>query len=258
MMCPITGDETYPPVTMKGTFIDTNSPEFTCRINEIITFPPTLLHEALETIETSYLKYFEDKNQGVLMKLGPYAVLHKVQGMLIQLQNKMFATRQSIEESIKALSGQIVTTAIIMEEKLELAIAMSEMANSTFTRASDHDIACRIVECSRNAFPKATFANPCESLQLAGVLQTAKTAIDNGETLNIDILLSDIVAAFQPKESDEPESLQEAMMASSAYHERPARFISASWATSTIGGGSASGGSSFHGKPRQAHISNMS
>ena len=104
-----------------------------------------------------------------------------------------------------------------MKEKLELAIAMSKMANSAFTRASDYDIACRIVECSRNAFPKATCANPCESLQPAGVLQTAKTAIENGEALNIDILLSNIVGEFQPKESDEPDSLQAAMMASSAH-----------------------------------------
>ena len=50
----------------------------------------------------------------------------------------------------------------------------------------------------------AKFANPCESLQLAGVLQEAKTAIDYGETLNMDIILSIIVGAFQQKESYEP------------------------------------------------------
>ena len=88
-----------------------------------------------------------------------------------------------------------------MKEKLELAIVMSEMANSSFTRASDHDIACRIVECSRNAFPKATFANPCE---LAGVLQTAKSATDNCETLNIDILLPNIVAHFSRRNRMNP------------------------------------------------------
>ena len=76
-----------------------------------------------------------------------YDVLHKVQKRLIQLQNKLFASRPQIEESIKTLSRQIVTihhAAIIMKEKLELAIAMSKMANSTFTRASDHDIACQL------------------------------------------------------------------------------------------------------------------
>jgi len=224
--CPNTGREYYPGMFMNGIIIDTNSPEFKCRIDEIINFPPELIHESFEIIESIYFKYFDDKGQGAGRNNDLYDVLHRVQQMLIQLQNKMFADRQGIEEKIKLHSGQIVTNhheAVVMKEKLELAIAMSEMANSSFTRASDHDIASRMVECFRGAFSKAQFANACESLQLATVLQTAKSALDNGETLNVDILMSDIVGAFQPKEFEE--SLQSAMVASSAHHERSAQEV---------------------------------
>ena len=143
--------------------------------------------------------------------------------ILIQLQKKIFANGQPIKAKIKEHSGNIVTDHHeAMKEQLELAIAMSEMANSALTRASDHDIACRIVEFGRNAYPKAKFANACEGLQLAAVFQSAKTAIDNGETLNIDILPTYI---FLPKTSDGPgpESPHAAMVASSA-NQQPKKY----------------------------------
>ena len=89
----------------------------------------------------------------------------------------------------------------------------------------------------RHAHPKAKFANACESLQLAAVLQYAKMAIDNGdsETMIIDILMSYIVGSFQPNEFDgpEPESLHAAMVASSANHERPTQEVR--WKSKTTG-----------------------
>ena len=216
--CPVTGDEIFPPITMNGIIIDINSPQFIRRMQEFRAFPSSLLHdEALEIIETTYNKYIDDKSPGVRMKGGPYDIMIKVQATMIKLQNMLFAHRQTLEEKIKECSSKIVTNhheAVIMKESMELVIAMSDMANSNFARASDHDIACRIVECSRNGYAKAKFANAREGLQLAAVLQSAKTEMDNGNTLNIDILLNNIVGAFQPKEFEvaEPDSLHAAII----------------------------------------------
>jgi hypothetical protein len=70
-------------------------------------------------------------------------------------------------------------------------------------------------------------ARACSLCHLVTVFRSAKTAKYNGETLNIDILLTFIVGAFQPKEFDgpEPESLHAAMVASSANHERPTQEV---------------------------------
>jgi hypothetical protein len=79
MICPISGDEIYPPITMNGIIIDIESPEMIRRYKEAITFPPVLVHETLDTIEQCYLNHFEDRAQGVRKKGGPYDILLKAQ-----------------------------------------------------------------------------------------------------------------------------------------------------------------------------------
>ncbi len=127
-------------------------------------------------MDTTYKKYIDDKSlsPAVRKKRGPHDIMIKVQATMIKRQNMLFAHRQPLEEKIKEYSGKIATNhheAITMKEQLEMAIVMSEMANSAFARASDHDIACRIVKCGRNGYAKAKFANACEGLQLAAVFQ---------------------------------------------------------------------------------------
>ena len=263
IICPRTGDEIYPPITMNGIIIDINSPQLIRRMQESVTFPSSLRHEALEIISNVYNKHIDDKSPGVRKNGGPYDTLIKVQTTAIKLQNMLFANTQKLEEKIKEFSGKMVTNhheAMIMKEQLELGIAMSEMANNKFARASDHEIACRVVECGRNGYAKAKFVNACEGLQLAAVFQDAKTAIDNGKTLDIDILLTNIVGAFQPKEFEgtEPDSLHAAMIASSANHERPSQEVR--WKSGTTmgsGGASASGGASYNGKRRYVESCTM-
>ena len=263
IICPRTGDEIYPPITMNGIIIDINSPQLIRRMQESVTFPSSLRHEALEIISNVYNKHIDDKCPGVRKNGGPYDTLIKVQTTAIKLQNMLFANTQTLEEKIKEFSGKMVTNhheAMIMKEQLELGIAMSEMANNKFARASDHEIACRVVECGRNGYAKAKFVNACEGLQLAAVFQDAKTAIDNGKTLDIDILLTNIVGAFQPKEFEgtEPDSLHAAMIASSANHERPTQEVR--WKSGTTigsGGASASGGASYNGKRRYVESCTM-
>jgi hypothetical protein len=96
--------------------------------------------------------------------------------------------------------------------------------------------------------------------RVCSLLQSSKTAIDNGNTLNIDILLTNIVGAFQPKEFEgpEPDSLHAAMIASSANHERPTQEVRWKSGTTTgSGGASASGGASYNGKRRYVESCTM-
>ena len=138
IICSRTGAEIYPPITMNGIIIDITSPEFIRRIQEIVTLPPSLLHETVEIIDTTYNKYFDDKSPGMRKKVGPYDILLKVQAIVIQLQNRIFAAFaniQPIEAKIKEHSRNVITNhheAITVKEQLVLAIAMSEMANSVY------------------------------------------------------------------------------------------------------------------------------
>jgi hypothetical protein len=92
-------------------------------MQESVTFPSSLHHEALEHISNMYNKYIDDKSPGVLKNGGPYDTLIKVQATAIKLQNMLFVNRQTLEEKIKEYSSKIVTNhheAITMKEQLEL------------------------------------------------------------------------------------------------------------------------------------------
>ena len=73
IICPRTGDEIYPPITMNGIIIDINSPQLIRRMQESVTFPSSLRHEALEIISNVYNKHIDDKSPGVRKNGGPYA-----------------------------------------------------------------------------------------------------------------------------------------------------------------------------------------
>jgi hypothetical protein len=97
IICPRTGDEIYPPITMNGIIIDINSPQFIRRMQESVTFPSSLRHEALENISNTYNKYIDDKSPGVRKNGGPYDTLIKVQATTIKLQNMLFVGREDQE-----------------------------------------------------------------------------------------------------------------------------------------------------------------
>ena len=91
-----------------------------------------------------------------------------------------------------------------MKQKLELSIAMLEQADNKITKTHDQDIANRIIDSFRAGLRGAAFQNIAERNEMTSVLQTFKTSRDNGEIIDLELLLSDIVDVFSRGE-EEPE-----------------------------------------------------
>jgi hypothetical protein len=60
IICPRTGDEIFPPIKINRIIFGINSPKYIRRMQEFVTFPSSLRHEALDTIDTTYNKYIDD------------------------------------------------------------------------------------------------------------------------------------------------------------------------------------------------------
>ncbi len=84
-----------------------------------------------------------------------------------------------------------------MKEKMELSIAMQEMADSKISKTFDHDIANRTIDSMLSGLHTDTFGNIAEKTQLAEILQTYRTSRDAGDTVDLDNFLSEIVSVFK-------------------------------------------------------------
>ena len=129
---------------------------------------------------------------------------------------------------IKTLCTVMVTNhkeAVAMKEKMELSIAMQEMADSKISKTFDHDIANRMIDSMRSGLRNATFGNIAEKTQLAEILQTYKTSRDAGDTIDLDNFLSEIVSVFKHYEQEDEPTLQAAMLATADYPEQPFRDV---------------------------------
>ena len=90
-----------------------------------------------------------------------------------------------------------------MRDKLELSIAMLELADNKISKTHEHDIADRMIDSFRAGLRTAVFENIAEKNELAAVLQTFKASRDQGEILDLEILLSDIVGVFSIKTNED-------------------------------------------------------
>jgi hypothetical protein len=100
-----------------------------------------------------------------------------------------------------------------MKEKLELLIAMKELADNKISKTHDHDIANQIIDSFRAAMRTEVFRNISEKNEFAVLIQSYKTSRDQGEIFYLEHLLSGIVTVFS-HEAEEPEpTLQTAMLA---------------------------------------------
>jgi hypothetical protein len=115
--------------------------------------------------------------------------------------------------------------AVAMKEKMELSIAMQEMADSIISKTFDHDIANRMIDSLRSGLRNATFGNIAKKTQLAEILQTYKTSRDAGDTIDLDNFLSKIVSLFKHDEQEDEPTLQAAMLATADYREQPFRDV---------------------------------
>jgi hypothetical protein len=103
--------------------------------------------------------------------------------------------------------------ALSTKEKLELLIAMLELADNKISKTHDHDTANRIIDSYRAGLRNAEFQNIAEKNELAAVLQTYKAARDQGDILNLENLLSEIVGVFWHEPEEAEPTLQAAMLA---------------------------------------------
>ena len=97
---------------------------------------------------------------------------------------------------------------------------MLELADNKISKTHDHDLANRIIDSFRAGLRTAGFQNIAEKNELATVLQAFKAARDQGEILDLEILLSEIVGVFCRAEEDAEPTLQAAMLATTTRVER--------------------------------------
>ena len=86
--------------------------------------------------------------------------------------------------------------ALNTREKLELSIAILELADNKISKTHDHDIANRIIDSFQAGLRTEVFQNITEKNERATVLQAFKAASDQGEVLDLEFLLSEILGVF--------------------------------------------------------------
>ena len=133
-----------------------------------------------------------------------------------------------------------------MKEKMELSIAVQEMADSKIYKIFHHDIANRMIDPIRTGLSNPTLGKIAENTRLAEILQTYKTSWDAVDTIDLDNFLSEIVSVFKHDEQEDKPTLQAAMLATANYPEQPFRDV-----RGTSGAGGAPRAESFvNGKLR--------
>ena len=181
------GNETYPYMMMNGVLIDPDSPEFIERMRRARLFPPSAMLPALEQIKILFNENFEDDNPTFRDK-GPFPILDKFQSIQIRMQNLLFQERSALDEEIKTTCSTVVRNyqeALNMKEKLEVSLAMLELASNNTSKSQDNEISNRIIDSFRAGLRTAVFENIVEKNELATVLQTFKMYRDQGETLDL-------------------------------------------------------------------------
>ena len=157
------GNETYPYMAMNGLIINPTSPELISQMRQLRLFSPSAMLPALEQIKSVYNEYFDDDNPTFRNK-GPFPILDKVQSIQIRLQNLLFQDLPVIDAEIKTICTTVARShqeALNMKDKLELSIAMLELADNKMSKTHDHDIANRIIGSFRVGLRTAVFENIC-------------------------------------------------------------------------------------------------
>ena len=165
------GNETHPYMTMNGVIIDELSTQFRNQTKQIIMFSPSSMLPALAEIELAYYDYIKDEARTFHNK-GPFAIMDRIQSNQIRLQNLLFQSMSVIDADIKTICSSVVRShqdALNMK-KLELSIAMLELADNKISKTHDHDLANRIIDSFRAGLRTAVFQNITEKNELATVI----------------------------------------------------------------------------------------
>jgi hypothetical protein len=60
---PITNSDKQVPMTINGVEINLDNPLVLAKLNAIISYPPSLMHETIKVVESAFNNYFDDKNR---------------------------------------------------------------------------------------------------------------------------------------------------------------------------------------------------
>jgi hypothetical protein len=94
--------------------------------------------DMLAVIKEIFKEFLDENDPAFRQVKGPFYVLDKIQNALIALQNMLFSKSTKLDVDIKTLCTVMVTNhkeAVAMKEKMELSIAMQEMADSKIFKA---------------------------------------------------------------------------------------------------------------------------
>ena len=213
---PAANREVGVPMTINGIEIDTTDPGVIRKYQLLSSYPPSLMHESLDMIETIFNKYFDDsdrprRNPNIL------EILHRIQRVMIALQNLLFEEKQRIQENIKSLTSKICTNRremLTTKEGLILNIAMLELADSQLSFSFDRDTVLSLIDSYHGQIGDAVFSNPCEKIRMAELLQNTRSDRDRGNSIDLEYVLDEMVNVFKQEVEQEELSLQSALLAS--------------------------------------------
>ena len=87
-------------MTVNGITMDESSSEYKNWTRMITLFPPSAMLLALHRITESFDEFF-DEGEWVYRRKGPFTIMDKIQHVLKQLQNALFADLPTIKLEVK-------------------------------------------------------------------------------------------------------------------------------------------------------------
>ena len=103
------------------------------------------------------------------------------------------------------MSGKIITnnkSFIAWRQELELLMAMHERANGLLPGEADVATVKRLVTSWYNALRNTTYECPGEKLMMTQLLHEVKLSLDNGDSVDLGILLDRITEIFHVDEGE--------------------------------------------------------
>ena len=212
-----TGEEYEAFITMNGLEIDIENEEYIRKINTLISFQHTMVHEAMQEATNIFNKFFASEERDMKQKPTTlFPIIEKIQHVYIVLQNAMFLNRQAIKREVNTQSLKIPTNrqeAINMKDVLQLNLAMLEKAECKPTRSSDQGIVDDIIRNHKTGMTKTKYANEFAKYAMSHLIYEKTHERGQGLDVELDTFLDEIVQAFEEEENDvADDTLQAALM----------------------------------------------
>ena len=204
------------PLTINGIEIDIADAAVIRKFNLISSFPPSLMHDAMEVIEVTYNKYFDDSSRAQKTNALLFDILTRAQRVLIITQNLLFADKLKIQDKIKLYSTKIHPTRkemMIAREEILNNLAMLELADNRLTSHYDTEIVSEMLDAYHDQMGDAAFANLCERLKTSEIVVRLRRDRDDGIFPDVVQFLDELCNVFK-QGNEEEQTLESALLAS--------------------------------------------